>query len=122
MPTTVKPKQRLCCMMRPLGECRYCSRVVCSNHGKGIYETQVIPGSIPELLSVHCLSTKCNDSVHKDRHRVYQRQELRRRMREAAGLTPYPINQKGKALLDRITSQKVKRSISKISHRKGRKH
>lgn len=120
----IKPKKRLCCMMRPLGECRYCDKVVCASHGRGIYEdvSSILPGRVPVLLDVQCLSTKCNDAVHRDLLAAARRRDQRRSLRVSAGLLPYPVNSAGKALLDRITSQNDKRSISKISYRKGRKH
>lgn len=121
MPVT-KLKQRLCCMMRPLGECRYCHKVVCTNHGKGIYEIYVLKGQTPEMLAVQCFSTKCNDATVKVRIDVERRRQQRVALRVAAGLAPMPVNHKGKALLERISSQKDHQSISKISSRKRRKH
>ncbi len=119
---SVKPKQRLCCMMRPLGECRFCHKEVCSNHGSIMSWTTYKVAGAPLPLYIQCRSTKCNDATLKVRIDVERRRQQRIAMRVAAGLSPAPANHRGKALLERISSQKVKRTISKISSRKRRKH
>ena len=108
---TTKPKQRLCCMMRPIGECIRCKKIVCKGHGRANYAKDYMGHS--RLTTIECRSPKCNDSVVKDRQaaerRRYVFKELLGRVRS---------NSRGKALLDRLSSQKVHQSISKISQRK----